>query len=326
MKTLIGLLCFVCVFAGSTHAQAYYFSVEDAEYQSIQGGQDLTGTIWNDPQLLVPIGFDFDFYGKSIDELFLPSYFSLVSLLESQEAVASVFIPFGADLIDRGFIEDDHQSTIKSLVTGSPGSRVFTLEYDNAGFYADLFLNGTSTDWVSFQMKLYEANGDIVFHFGPRSVSMPQIAYNGYDGPLIGIAEDFDVANDVVNGEIILLSGDPGDPDLNTDYAEYTLESTIPENTLYRFSKEPISAVDDIAEVRTPYYYPNPASGKIYLDQQRINDVLSPVDVYDTNGRLLKRFEDINACDLSDLPAGLCPLKFQNQNGTFTETIMVIPD
>src|SRR5688572_13175295 len=187
------LLFFVLLMAGQLNGQTYYFAAENANYTPIQGGQSLVSGVWDNPQLTIPIGFEFEFYGETISELYLPSYFSIVSLVESTDFVTSLFALFGADLVDRGFIEGTQLSTIKSSVTGNAGFRVFTLEFDNAGFYGDLFLNGTSTDYVSFQLKLYEENGDIVYHFGPNSVSQPQLAYGGFDGPFMGIAEDYDI-------------------------------------------------------------------------------------------------------------------------------------
>jgi len=320
------LLTLLLLLAGPINAQTYFFTVENADYTPIQGGQNLVSGVWDNPQLTVPIGFPFEFYGETIDELILPSYFSIISLVESTDAVTSLLALFGADLIDRGFLNGTQISTIKSSVTGGAGSRVLTLEFDNAGFYNDLFLNGTSTDYVSFQLKLYEENGDIVYHFGPNSVSNPQQAYSGFDGPFMGIAEDYDVNNDVVNGEITLLSGDPLDPDLINEYGEYSLESTIPENTLYRFSREPVNAVEDVSNASEPYYYPNPVSGTIRLNEYLINDVISKPDVYDLNGRLMQRFEEIGSSDLGDLPAGLYELRFEGKNGIQAQRIIVLPD
>ncbi|HEY3386624.1 MAG TPA: T9SS type A sorting domain-containing protein, partial [Saprospiraceae bacterium] len=309
------LLTFVLLLAGPLSAQTYFFSVENAEYAPIQGGQNLVNGIWDNPQLTIPIGFNFEFYDKEITEVILPNYAFNISLFESTDLVSSLFALFGADLIDRGSVDGVHLSPIRSSVTGSAGSRVFTLEFDNAGFYGDLFLNGTSTDYVNFQMKLYEENGDIVYHFGPSFVSQPQIAYGGFDGPFMGIAEDYDLTNDVVLGEIIILAGDPLDPDQITEYGDFALGSTIPENTLYRFSREPVSAVEDVSNSSEPYYYPNPVSGVIHLNENFNDEVISKPDVYDINGRLMQRFEDKASTDLGNLPAGLYELRFESIDG-----------
>ena len=169
------------------------------------------------------------------------------------------------------------------------------------------------------------ADQHIVYHFGPNNVSQPQIAYGGFDGPFMGIAEDYDLVNDVVLGEIIILSGDPLDPDQITEYGDYALESTIPENTLYRFSREP-SAVVDVSNSIEPYYYPNPVSGTIRLNEHLVDDVISKPDVYDLNGRLMQRFAEKGSSNLGDLPAGLYELRFECTSGIHAQRIIVLPD
>jgi hypothetical protein len=324
MAFCLGIVMLLCI--GQASAQTYFLSVENEDYTPVQGGQDIAGGSWNDPQLSIPIGFNFEFYTKTINEITLPSFFSIISILDEPSDIASVFILFGADLVDRGILEGTHLSPIKTVVTGSPGSRIFTLEFDNAGFYVDLFLNGSSTDFVNLQLKLYEETGDIVYHFGPRLISMPQLEYVGFDGPFMGIAEDFDLAQDVVNGEIILLSGDPLDPDVITEYGEFALGSTIPENTLYRFSREDVSAVTSVSASHEPFYFPNPATDFIYLKAGLTDEVISPVEIYSLDGRLVKRFAETSTCDISDLSAGWYELKFKCSAGIRSQKLVVLPD
>ena len=307
-----GLLLSIFVLAGKASAQTYMFSVESAEYEPVQGGQSLVDEVWDDPELSIPIGFNFEFFSNTIQTLTLRSNFNIISLSDNSISdVFSLFLLFGADMVDRGLLDSIHLSPITRKLEGNTGSRVLTVEWENAGFFGDLFSNGSSTDYVNFQLKLYEANGDIVFHFGPNSVTMPELAYSGYPGTVVGIAQDYNSTFDVVDGEIILLSGDPLDPDVNTDYMPYNLDATIPENTVYRFSREP-SGTDGPEVARTVnYFYPNPTTGGLRLETDLAEDLHSPVSVYAHDGMLVKRMESKGPFDLSDLPAGLYELRFQ---------------
>ncbi len=310
LKTICLLVVFVWV--GHASAQTYFFSVESAEYEPIQGGQALVDDVWDDPDLSIPIGFSFEFFSRNIQEIALRSNFNIISLSENNiNNTFSLFLLFGADLVDRGLGDSIHLSPITRKLEGNVGSRVMTVEWDNAGFFGELLSNGTTNDYVNFQMKLYEASGDIVYHFGPNSVTMPELAYSGENGTVIGIAEDYDADFDIVNGEIILLSGDPSDPDVNTDYMNYTLSSTIPENTVYRFQREPVGTVDPKVVRGENYFFPNPTTGSLNLQPGLEGNITFPLSVYAHDGRLVKRMETSTSYELNDVPSGLYEIRFE---------------
>lgn len=309
-KTICLLVLFVWV--GHTSAQTYFFSVSSAEYEPIQGGQALVDDVWDDPDLSIPIGFNFEFFNRTIQELSLRSNFNVITLSENTiNNTFSLFLLFGSDLVDRGLADSIHLSPITRKLEGIVGSRIMTVEWDNAGFFGELLSNGTTNDYVNFQMKLYEASGDIVYHFGPNSVTMPALAYSGQAGTAIAIAEDYDGDFDVVNGEIIMLSGDPSDPDVNTDYKNYTLSATIPENTVYRFSREPVGTTDPEVVRGENYFYPNPTTGSLNLQPGLEGIITFPLSVYAHDGRLVKRMEDVTSFELGDLPSGLYEIRFE---------------
>jgi len=309
-KSIYLLIMFFWV--GHTSAQTYMFNVESAAYEPIQGGQALVDDVWDDPDLAIPIGFSFEFFSRTIEDLSLRSNFNIITLSENTiNNTFSLFLLFGADLVDRGLADSIHLSPITRKLEGDVGSRVMTVEWENAGFFGDLLSNGTSTDFVNFQMKLYEASGDIVYHFGPSSVTMPALAYSGLTGTTIGIAEDYDGDFDIVNGEIILLSGDPSDPDVNTDYMNYTLDATIPENTIYRFSRESTGTIDPEAVRGEDYFYPNPTTGSLCIRTDLKEEISSPVRVYAHDGRLVKQLDGATSYDLTGLPFGIYELRFE---------------
>lgn len=325
LRTLCLLALFVWV--GHASAQTYFFSVESGEYEPIQGGQALVDDVWDDPDLSIPIGFSFEFFSRTIQELSLRSNFNIITLSENTITnTYSLFLLFGADLVDRGLADSIHLSPITRKLEGNVGSRVMTVEWENAGFFGELLSNGTTNDYVNFQMKLYEASGDIVYHFGPSSVTMPGLAYSSQPGPAVGIAEDYDGDFDIVNGEIILLSGEPSDPDVNTDYMNYTLNGTIPENTVYRFSREPVGTVDPEVVRGENYFYPNPTTGSLSLQTSLEENITFPLSIYAHDGRLVKRMEAATSYELSDLPSGLYEIRFGINGKTAGQRIFLLED
>jgi hypothetical protein len=315
------------VLAGPASTQTYFFSAETAEYEPIQGGQPLVNDVWDDPELSIPIGFSFEYFTKTLQELSLRGNFNIISLSESSASnTFSLFLLFGSDLVDRGYANNIHLSPITRKLEGNVGSRVMTVEWANAGFFGELSSNGTTDDYVNFQMKLYEASGDIVYHFGPNSVTRPEFAYSGFPGTVVGIAEDYDSDFDVVNGEIILLSGDPSDPDVNTDYKEYFLDGTIPENTVYRFSREPVGTIDPKVVRGNNYFYPNPTTGTLSLQPGLEGNITFPISVYAHDGRLVKRMEAASSYGLNDLPSGLYEIRFESDGKMAGQRIFLLED
>jgi len=329
MKTLLRTVTLLALFflINQASAQTYFFSVESAEYEPIQGGQALVDDVWDDPDLFVPIGFSFEFFNRTIQELTLRSNFNIITLSENSISnTYSLLLLFGADLVDRGFGDSIHLSPITRKLEGNVGSRIMTVEWENAGFFGEFSSNGTTDDFVNFQMKLYEASGDIVYHFGPNSVTMPALAYSGQTGPTIGIAEDYDGDFDIVNGEIILLSEDPSDPDVNTEYMNYFLNATILENTVYRFSREPVGTNDPKVVRGENYFYPNPTSGSLSLQPGLQGNITFPLSVFAHDGRLVKRLEAATSYDLNDLTSGLYEIRFESNGKMTGQRIFLLED
>jgi hypothetical protein len=329
MKTKLNTICLLALFfwVGHASAQTYFFSVESAEYEPIQGGQALVDDVWDDPELAIPIGFSFELFNRTIQELSLRSNFNIITLSENTITnTYSLLLLFGSDLVDRGLADSIHLSPITRKLEGNVGSRVMTVEWENAGFFGELSSNGTTNDFVNFQMKLYEASGDIVYHFGPNSVTMPGLAYSGQAGTVIGIAEDYDADFDIVNGEIILLSGDPSDPDVNTDYMNYNLSGTIPENTVYRFSREPVGTSDPDVVRSENYFYPNPTTGTLSLQAGLEGNIVFPLSIYAHDGRLVKRMEAATSYELTDLPSGLYEIRFEMNGKMAGQRIFLLED
>ncbi|MGB4847614.1 MAG: T9SS type A sorting domain-containing protein, partial [Saprospiraceae bacterium] len=279
--------------------------------------------IWDDADLTIPIGFDFHYYGETIQTLYLPGIYNVITLIDDPTAaIIANIILFGADLIDRGYNGGNSLSPITYKTEGSSGHRVLTVEWKNAGFYEDLSAFGVSADFINFQLKLYEVDGNIEFLYGPSSITHPNIDY-GANGPIIGIIESLDFINDVNLGEIILLSGNPSNPTLVNTYQETHLNGTMSPGTSYIFSRNTTAVHDIIKEGAQSFYFPNPTRDYITLKTELQHEVIPPVMIINDVGQIVSMDLSPEKIELTNLPTGIYQLRFQTSGGQVVQRILI---
>jgi hypothetical protein len=326
MKTLIFYQLLFCLVAltNQLSAQTYTFSAYQEDYVSLGSGFPLTEGVWDDPNYTVPVGFEFQFFDRLISDLHSSEDFTTGGALITNfiNNKASVIGVFGPDLIDRGSPSGSSQSAIYFDLSGTPGQRVFTQEWLNAGFFAGDIVNDTYVDFVNFQLRIYEASGDIVFHYGPSSISNPAAVYEGNPGPAVGLFKNFEVSKVPSVEEVILLSGDPANPTLVNVFEDVYLNGTIPENTVYRFSRVGTAVKDEFKTLRSSFFYPSPTDGKLFIQQHLADGIQSPVQVFNTVGMLVKKVAEPSDLSLDDLSPGLYEIRFQTNNGWHAERIV----
>ncbi len=307
----------------SAFSQTYHFTASSKPYTEITNGTALVTDIWDDPELTIPIGFNFQYYGTTLTTLYLPSTFTLITLIDDPSAdIIGNIVLFGADLIDRGYISGTSLSPITYKTDGTAGHRVLTVQWKNAGFTGDLANFGTSTDFINFQLKLYEEDGNIEFAYGPSTVTHAAEDY-GANGPIIGLLESLDYINDVNLGEIILLAGNPSNPTQVNTYQETHLNGTIPSGTSYIFSRN-TSAVKDITrEGSESFYFPNPAKDFITLKPELQNVVIPPVMIINDVGQIVSMDLSPEKIELTNLPTGVYQLRFQTSAGQVVQRILI---
>jgi hypothetical protein len=298
-------------------------TVSSEPYVNLTGGTPLVTQGWDDPEFTVPIGFNFQFYNETLNTIYQLADISYPILLDgSADFVESLFIPFGADLLDRGISSGQLLSPITYKTEGSTGHRILTVEWKNAGFYGEYFINQETNDYVNVQMKLYEENGNIVFHYGPSFVANPALDYDS-TGAFVGLVEDLDLSLKTTNGETLLLSGSPLKPSIVTEYVPTYLNGTIPPNTVYTFSRE-ITATNDITSVsHRNYFNPNPTQGDLYSIRDVEGKITSPVYVYDAIGSLVLVDDTPNMISMNGKQEGIYLLKFEADGVVRTERILV---
>lgn len=254
---------------------------------------DLTGTtsinngeIWDDPEYVITLPFEFLLNETPVTSM---QFFGLGSLLEAPTSEPDVYtyvFPFEADLLDRGeLLGNESLSPIGYKVDGTPGNRIYKLEFKNAGSYEELFDQGTMNMFINFQMWLYEGTNMIQFRFGPSSITNPFIFYQGETGPLSGTT-DYDEANELlINAH--LLVGNATAPTLSA--SEGYLTGTPPNGTVYTLSMGQPVAVNLLVEDNTSYCEPN---GSI---ETEVTGGVPPYTYVWSNGATTSNLQDLVA-------------------------------
>ena len=280
------------------------------------------------PIFQVPLGFDFDFFDITSNQLYASdNSLGGFTTLNQDEEHLYMLVQFYASLIDRGYAQDSALSPIYYKTEGLEGERVFTLEYDSAGlFYGLEDTNSIILDYINLQVRLYEGSGDIEFHIGPYSITEdPEIIFDPYPGPIIGITADVNNIFGGDFGELILLSGDPLNPTVVTDSIA-NLTWPIPENTVYRFSKMGTSDGDHLSDSKQPLLFPNPTSGVIHLDGNISKDVIYPIIVMDVLGKPVSLWNTEAEISATDLAAGSYFVIVHAENKVVTEKLVVLSE
>lgn len=171
---LIGCFLVLC-FVKSKATINYSFSANSGSFTALTSpvniwvsGDDVT--VNN-----IPIGFNFNFGGGASSTVvtevsvnsngwialgsnFLPNYTSYATNNLKTTSIGPIVAPLWDDLaLGSG-------GKVNYLTSGTPGNQIFTVEWLNMKWYW-----GASSAVISFQVKLYEATGDIEFIYRPEA-------------------------------------------------------------------------------------------------------------------------------------------------------------
>ncbi len=323
MKKILLLIPIVLLAYTTTVAQnfPYFFSVQTAPYSELTNDSPAVDPTmpWDDPSYRAPIGFSFDFLEVTSDSIYNPGaegpilLFQLLEEYSNDPAYGLVF--YGNDLLDRGAAIDVPLSPITYVTEGVEGSRIFKLQYKNAGFYDDVVdTTYTLVSSINIQLWLFEGSNDIEIHFGPSNIVGP-FQDPTYNGPFIGIADS--LVNSAIRN-FWYLQGDPNDPTINNVKTEesldsifYTIDQHPADGTVYRFGTSPNVAVRDLQHEDSFRIYPNLVSDITQLEVSNaewIGDEAT-IQLIDGQGRVVKHLQQTlepnQKLDLSPLAPGV---------------------
>jgi hypothetical protein len=312
-------------FAGSSAATgtfSYTFSKSTGTYQDLTGATSLNNNqTWDDPAYIVPMDFPFTMFGKTIDSLSFDFSLggSLMGFCGSDSLYETGLLPFEADLVDLGHFGAAGTSlsplSYKVEQGSMPWNRILKIEWKNVGSYDDT----TYTDYVNFQLWLYEGSDDIEIHYGPSSIAVDTLFFYGESGPLVGALQmnplNFDLAN------INLLAGTATSPSLTDSIA--FVEGAPVDGTIYKFSNQ-VSGMDSPNAQNILRAYPNPVSGTLTLEWEAH---IALVSLYNGMGQQVveEKLSPNNRkhpLNLSGLAPGLYHLHLQTAKGLMIQTIV----
>lgn len=328
MKTKLTLVLSL-LFILSSQAQTYNFSVASNTYSNLTGNTSLNnGITWDDPNFAIPIGFSFQYYNTTFSTIYITDEGTGGALTNSSapSGVLPAMIPFWNDLIDRGYNLSSGSSTgslsnLSYKTEGAIGSRILKIEWNNAGFFYDLDGNGSSTDFVNFQLWLYETSNIFQVRFGSSSITHPSDSFEGETGPSIGFfpSVNFNTGNITANG--IVLSGLANNPTVNNTIDQLYLNGMPSNGTTYIFTPSSLGLnnfeVNDLVRL-----YPNPIHDVFRIDNNDKSIEIKSVKIIDTNGRLIKEFSALVEFNIAELNRGIYFAVIQTEKTQITKKII----
>ena len=315
MKHLLTLGFFALTILGQSQVLNYNFSTFTNEYSDLTNPIVLTTETWDDPELVVPIGFDFLFEGASYNELYIGYGLGGFIIFQNGATLANAIIATSADIIDVGYNDGEVMSPISYQVSGTPGSQICKIEWKNCGFYNQAE-EGIFPDRVSFQLWIYEGSNDFEIRYGQNTVK----DFSVYDGWLThGILQNASlVSNELGYGHV--LSGSTNAPTLVSSSDEMTLFTATldatPENgRVYRFASTIVSAPELINE-STLNVFPTVTDGFVTVNSNLDSPV--QIDVLSISGQILMQTSVTRSLqlDLSGLSAGCYFVRLVDSNQT----------
>ncbi|ADR23587.1 hypothetical protein MATR_25580 [Marivirga tractuosa] len=301
LKLLLVFSLFVLYSENIGYAQNisdYEFEATIEPYQEITGGTVITNNRNHDNQFFnnINFGFDFEYLENSYNTIGVSINGYLVLGSGGSNSIAPltertlVVSPMGADL------EAQNGSSIRRQVIGSAPNRVLVIQWDN-------YKIQPRNSELNFQVRLYENNGSIEFHYGNN-----EIDYNFFD-----FFRDF-TANVGINGSNISNFSNRS----YDDYDEWNVTNTL-------FGNSANSTVK-------LWYTSVPTNGLKFTYTPQVNDL--GINLFPNVAELCADQEFIYSLEVVNssasnssnieaefnLPSGLSFVSANASNGTYNET------
>lgn len=251
----------------------YQFSLEQGEYKDLENPISLTnGEVWDDPEFTVPLGFDFEFLGQTVETLSTNDNFSgamLYAGIGTSEGL-NLILPYYSDIMDRGALVDSSQSEINYEIVGESPNKIAKIEWKNVGFYDEIAELFTNTSYANFQMWIYEGSGIIEIIFGQSDINT-KVAHE-FGGASLGIAKHLNFSSGLV--EISWnLHGNPYQPEID-ELKNASLDNTTPkvmiadpkDGTVYRFVPKVISKTKHVEKLQSVSIYPTLIEDHFFIE------------------------------------------------------------
>jgi len=238
----------------------YEFFEVNEEYEQLIEGDTLTEAGWSNDSFKLELPFRIKLFGQSQPEAVLDGG---VIFLEDQNSggdTLSAISAFESEFISNQLSANSTNSPIILHIDGNPGARIMILEYRNVFFEV---LDGFF-DFVNFQIKYYEVDGMIEFHYGESMTGLAEVAYSE-DGLDFGSQIGFGVGTEGELMQGLFLEGQTSNYSVLNDQLGF-LSGFPSSGTLYQFRPKTSSNSTQPTALCLSYKY-DLTTSKIYFDQ-----------------------------------------------------------
>lgn len=333
-KSILVLLS-LFIFSNS-HAQTfpYFLEIETDTYADLEEDTELTsvGDLWDDPDYTIPIGFNFDFYGETYNDVLLVGLGSWLAFEDPYTVDSFNFLmPYFDDLADIENVNSANQSTISYTTEGILGEQILKIQWKDCGFYEEIFgFTPAANNTLSFQLWLYEGSNNIEVRFGP-SMLPDSSTIHDYGSPVCGIIENYSVNTDSFE-RFWHLSGSASAPTIVSSdetvlysYSIPGLDSDPIEGQVYRFATVPtsIKAPTQTLELNV---YPTVVTDEFVVEvSEELLNGNTQISVVNNLGQVIYNNVITNTkelLDASNFPVGVYYVRIQNENKIGTKKII----
>ena len=339
VSAIIAFLC-VCLMATAQNVPYYSFQKLTEPYQSLTNSTSINnGLQWDDPDIFIPANMDFVSFGQTFSSLYLNLMGAGLSNLSeegtgSESAIYVMLSPMFTDLVDPCLFFDGSKggktsekgvkrfrdegdpgscSNLSYQIDGTPGSRIFKFEWQNASLY-----DAWDSCSLNMQIWYYEENHVLEYRYGPSVISNDDFMEAMQYDMMIPVIIVEDIYNEVVYAA--LVTGDPDNPSFlcgstldSLDEGDYDTGLTrYPSpNTVYRF--EPIPVGVPTHELPGVSVSPNPVSDQLFIHGADH----AMVEIFNVAGQLIASQPYVGPIHMADLTSGVYFVKV-SQDGRYT--------
>ncbi len=282
MKKGIFIVLLSCLFAFNTQAQ-FANSTGMSAYAELTSPVSLNGSSTWDYLSSFPIylPFNFSIYGQTYTALNVMAGGGLnfPGLGVKELKVFWVAFAGGYYLVDKGTTSS--LSPIGYTITGATGSQVLKVQWKNAGF-KQVGSTVDTSDFVDFQIWLFEADSHMEIHFGTSSTSITTYGGTG-SAPGIELIFQFDNCND-----LFAIEGPCNLPSYSfvngcAPFATY-INGTPDSGIVYNIHPTATTGIQSQVETKTDIaLYPNPVDKDLMISGLPVAGSTTGIGVSITN-------------------------------------------
>lgn len=323
MKKITFLLSALTVSLTSIAQQSenyYNFTQSTSTYADLVSPTSINnGEVWQFDQFgPFNISFPVEVFGIEFNQFYFDDDTFYLGNVGNEDLMA-VVDPITTYISDRGVITGTSISPLSYKVEGTTGNRIFKIEVKNAGLEDEEFFNGTTNIFLNYQIWMYESDKSIEYRYGDTNITEINKLEFMEDLWLPVLAMQNNAAGNVayLDGNLTEVNYNEEAINEETDLESFGLNGIVPANTVYRFSRNPLSAKD--MEKVSFSMFPNPVNSVLNLTFA--DPITKTYYIYDMAGRMVIK-GDVNnnqsaEINVSTLREGSYILKIGNSTKKF---------